>query len=65
MPKEQNLLATEQITISTTPPIIKRLETLVKTGYYGKNVAEAAERLLARLLEDRFAAEKISSQNPT
>jgi hypothetical protein len=40
-----------QITISTTPPVKKHLERLVVTGLYGKNAAEAAERLVARELE--------------
>jgi hypothetical protein len=35
------------ITLSTTPQIRKWLEVLVADGTYGKNVAEAAERLIA------------------
>ena len=51
MPKAKNLLDTVTITISTTAPVEQRLVRLVGTGYYGKNPAEAAERLLARALE--------------
>jgi len=49
--KSQNLVTTEQITISTTPQIVLYLEQLVLTGFYGKNHAEAAERLVARGVE--------------
>jgi hypothetical protein len=51
MPKPRNLVETVTITISTTPAIEERLERLVYTGLYGKNTAEAAERLLAATLE--------------
>lgn len=51
MPRENNLLATEKLTLSTNPLIVERLERLVRTGFYGKNPAEAAERLVAKTLE--------------
>ena len=51
MPRGKNQLETEQITISTTKPIKQHLENLVPTGLYGKNVAEAAERLLAHAID--------------
>jgi hypothetical protein len=51
MPKAPNTIETVQITISTTRPVQMLLERLVLTGLYGKNPAEAAERLLARSLE--------------
>ena len=38
---------TVTITLSTTPQIRRWLEILVADGTYGKNVAEAAERLIA------------------
>lgn len=50
MPKARNILDTEQFTISTTPQITAYLEQLVLTGFYGKNYAEAAERLVADAL---------------
>jgi hypothetical protein len=51
MARTKNQLETELITISTTPPVRDYLEKLVPTGLYGKNVAEAAERLLAHALD--------------
>ena len=45
-----NLLATTTITLSTNPLVVDRLERLVLTGAYGKNAAEAAERLLSLTL---------------
>jgi hypothetical protein len=45
-----NLLATTTITLSTNPLVVDRLERLVLTGAYGKNSAEAAERLLSLTL---------------
>lgn len=38
---------TVTITLSTTPQVKRWLEALVDDGTYGKNVAEAAERLIA------------------
>jgi len=52
MARKRNHLKTVTMTISTTPPILEHLEKLVTTGLYGKNPAEAAERLVARSLED-------------
>lgn len=51
MAKPPNTIGTIQITISTTQPVQGYLERLVLTGFYGKNPAEAAERLLTRTLE--------------
>ena len=51
MTKPNNLLETDKLTLSTNPIIVKRLERLVHTGFYGKNAAEAAERLVAQTLE--------------
>lgn len=52
MAKSKNLIETVTLTLSTTPHVFERLERLVHTGYYGKNAAEAAERLLARTIEE-------------
>jgi hypothetical protein len=52
MAKSQNILSTEILTISTTPHILSALETLVRTGLYGKNRAEAAERLVSNAIRD-------------
>jgi len=51
MAKPNNTIGTVKITISTTRPVQTLLEKLVLTGFYGKNPAEAAERLLARGIE--------------
>ncbi len=51
MARKRNHLKTVTLTISTTPPIEKYLSELVATGLYGKNPAEAAERLVAGSLE--------------
>lgn len=52
MPRKDNLLDTDKLTLSTNPLIVERLERLVHTGYFGKNAAEAAERLVAKTLEE-------------
>jgi len=51
MPKSANTIDTVQITISTTRPVQGHLERLVLTGLYGKNPADAAERVLTRSIE--------------
>ena len=53
MPRQRNQLKSVQIKISTTGAILELLESLVATGFYGKNHTEAAERLLAQTLEAR------------
>ena len=50
MAKAKNLLETTTLTISTNLLLEERLERLVFTGFFGKNTAEAAERLLAQAL---------------
>ena len=52
MPRKPNQLKTVPLPLSTTLQIEKYLRALVATGFYGKNPIEAAERLLARTLED-------------
>ena len=51
MARQRNDLQTKTVTISTTPAVRKYLSRLVSTGLYGKNPAEAAERLVAGSLE--------------
>jgi len=51
MARSSNNIPTVQITLSTTPHVKNLLEAIVKSGLYGKNAAEAAERLVARQLE--------------
>jgi len=52
MSKRPNNMETVQITVSTTRPIQVYLERLVLSGFYGKNPAEAAERLISSALKD-------------
>ena len=51
MPRSRNHLPTVTITVSTTPQVQQYLVELLSTGLYGKNVAEAAERLIAQSVE--------------
>jgi hypothetical protein len=44
--KPNSIKTAPPITISTTPPVEKYLKALVATGLYGKNPAEAVERLV-------------------
>ena len=59
MARKQNAIETVTITISTTPPIRKHLEKLVESGLYGKSAPEAAERLIARGIEDLLREGKL------
>lgn len=47
MPRTPNSVPTVTITVSTTPLAREYLDQLVATGLFGKNPAEAAERLIA------------------
>jgi len=48
--RQRNDLPTQELRVSTTPQVIALLRSLVATGLYGKNPAEAAERILAEKL---------------
>lgn len=50
MARQPNELPTQELRVSTTPQVITLLRSLVATGFYGKNPAEAAERILAEKL---------------
>lgn len=52
MARQKNQLETVSITVSTTQSVIDYLGTLVDSGLYGKNPAEAAERLIAFGIEE-------------
>ena len=52
MARKPNTVTTVTITISTTEGIQQYLEDLVSGGLFGKNPAEAAERLVARGVEN-------------
>jgi hypothetical protein len=51
MARQPNQLKSVQITVSTTEPVKAYLEQLVPSGLYGKNAAEAAERLLVKAID--------------
>jgi spore maturation protein CgeB len=56
MGREPNLIRTKQITLSTTPQVASYLGDLVRSGLWGKNASEAAERLVSeqirKLIQD-------------
>lgn len=52
MARRPNNVTTVTITISTTEGTQRYLEDLVSDGLFGKNPAEAAERLVARGIEN-------------
>jgi hypothetical protein len=54
-----------QITVSTTPLVHGYLSALVDTGLYGKNPAEAAERLIAKGVEVALAGGIIRRRDRT
>jgi hypothetical protein len=51
MGRPRNNVATVTLTLSTTERVKEYLEQLVAGGLFGKNAAEAAERLVARSVE--------------
>ena len=54
--RPKNSAETVTITISTTPMMRSLLETLVEEGVHGKNVAEAADRLLSAKIQELLRA---------
>lgn len=54
MARRRNTVRTITLTVSTTPPVEAYLLKLVSTGLFGKTTAEAAERLIARAIEELF-----------
>jgi hypothetical protein len=52
MARPKNILKTVILKISTTEPLEENLEELVSTGLYGKNTTEAAERLIAKGIQE-------------
>lgn len=67
MARRPNKLETVELRVSTNPRVEQLLIRLVETGLYGKNPAEAVERLVTRSLEglltDGFF-EKVSTNQP-
>jgi hypothetical protein len=54
MPRGRMQFPTVMLRITTTPQVREMLERLVSTGFFGKNLAEAAERFVARGLQEHF-----------
>jgi hypothetical protein len=52
MARPKNILKTVTLTISTNRPLMARLENLVSSGLFGKSSTEAAERLIAKGIQD-------------
>ncbi|MEZ5305167.1 MAG: hypothetical protein R3F11_31665 [Verrucomicrobiales bacterium] len=61
MARVKNSVDTIQLTVSTTPQVRDLLDQLVKTGLYGKNPAEAAERLIADSLRSMHLKGELGS----
>ncbi len=61
MSRKPNDLPTEELRLSTTPQVVGYLKRLLRTGLYGKNPADAAERLLTRALEEKLKEGRIKS----
>ena len=52
MPRSRNAQPTVKVTISTSPALLRDLEIVVATGYFGNTRSEAAERLLAEAIRN-------------
>ena len=64
MPRTPNKVKTVTITVSTTPPVYDYLENLVATGLFGKNPAEAAERLITKGIEQHLSGGTLIERRP-
>ena len=62
MPKPKNVTPTQQITIATTPQVVRILTRLAEQGLHGKNIEEVAERLLSERLREFVDQKKIPSE---
>jgi hypothetical protein len=62
--KGHNLIPTATITVSTTELVEEYLADLVRTGFYGKNTAEAAERVIVFGLEHLMEIQKLKRREP-
>ena len=62
MARKENQLETVPLKLSTTQQVMDLLRALVDTGLYGKNTAEAAERLLAQSLSQLIHEQRLSAQ---
>ena len=52
MARPKNILETVTLTIATNQPLVDQLESLVSSGLFGKSSTEAAERLIAKGVQE-------------
>jgi hypothetical protein len=62
--KGKNLIPTATITVSTTERVEEYLADLVLGGFFGKNTAEAAEKVIVFGLEKLIEAKKLEPRGP-
>ena len=62
MARHRNKVKTVTITLSTTEKVHEHLERLVATGMFGKNPAEAAERLVSKGIQDLLLDRTLEEQ---
>jgi hypothetical protein len=60
MAKLSNPVPTVQFTISTTPQVGAYLDQLLATGFYGKNRADAAEKVITSTLKQMLRDGELS-----
>lgn len=61
MPRRSNTIETVQVTISTSAQVRDLLETLARTGLYGRNPAEAASQLIQDRLRTMITSGELHS----
>lgn len=64
MPRAKNNVETVQITISSTPQVKGYLEQLAQGGVFGKNAADAAERLITEKIRDLITSGELQRIPP-
>lgn len=65
MGRPKNQIDTVTLKIATTPGVQRLLERLVASGLYGKNPAEAAERLIAERLRVLVGEDALLRRSPS
>jgi hypothetical protein len=64
MARPENTQESVEIRMTTTPLVKRYLQQLVDTGTWGKNVTEAAERVVGRALDDMLERGKLHKLLP-
>jgi hypothetical protein len=62
--KPQNLIPTATITVSTTDRVQQYLADLVYSGFFGKNTADAAEKVIVLGLKHLIETQKLTERDP-